>query len=329
MNLEFACPLCSADNYSLLHATKGGFTSFNGKKADFYICDGCGLVLKHPRPSKSELLDMFYAVEYWQARNISCNQLFQADSKSTKKLEIILQTMGKIERDEVVADIGCGFGSFTTAAANLLPDCKIIGIEPSIELCQALQNCNKQKNVEIINGRLEKLPPQLLGKVKMAFLVTVFEHIFEPVTALQKLHRLLTPDGYLVIDIPDVMETGNLGLDYYFRDFHLFYYSSQTLSTMLEKCGFEVVSVQRGGTFKATTPMLCVVAKKVTQARLDSFKPDEAREEAQRIKQHIFTAANQMKYSGPLNYIYRFKVRKPFLKWKHSVRTLQKKYIKF
>jgi SAM-dependent methyltransferase len=314
--IEYICPLCNEEKFDLLRQTEAGFTAFNKNKAKFYICNNCGLVFRYPRPNIEELLGMFYAVEYWQAKDINCSQLFKTSYSKKAKLNVVLKSIGEKWTNKSIIDMGCGFGSLVATLATELPKCQIVGIEPSLKLAEYLQDCNLKKNVEIIRGSIEKMPNDLSADV--VFLTTVFEHIFDPTMALEKLHNWLSSDGLLVIELPDVMEPGELGLDYFFRDFHLFYYSEHTLSSILGKNGFEVISVNRGGVFKtATAPTLCIIARKVKKGKF-VLKADEA----ERIKNRINLVHRKTRITSSLLYIYRYKLRRPFLSMAGKVKRM-------
>lgn len=325
MTSEFCCPLCAGTEHSLLHQTRGGIAAFNQQKAAFHICHGCGLVFRFPLPTALETLHNFYEVEYWQAPPPTAQQVFQLGGGLLRRWKHLQATLGWPWPDGTVVDVGCGFGHLTATLAHLLPDCQIVGLEPSLKLVKSLQSFTPQGNIEIQAGSLETFTAR--SDIKAFVLMTVFEHILDARAALRKLHDLLAPEGWLVIELPDVMEPSRFGLDYFFRDFHLFYYSDRTLSALLRQCGFEVVRVERGGAFRnASGPTLCVVARKaqaVAASATSASAPatvaaDPA--EAARIRTHITTFAQAERWRGPLRYLFNYKVRLPLLRSYTTVR---------
>ena len=73
----------------------------------------------------------------------------------------------------------------------------------------------------------------------------VLEHLYNPVTYLEAVHRLLKPDGRLVVQVPNAAcwqflifgESWN-GIDV---PRHLVNFRTRDLDMLLEKCGFEVL----------------------------------------------------------------------------------------
>lgn len=313
--IAFPCPACERDRFSLLHKTRGGPTAFNHNKAAFYICDGCGLVIRYPRPAAAELLEEFYKVEYWEEQNITQRQLFNVAESTRKRVEEFLQAVDEDWSEGMVVDVGCGFGDMAATLADLLPECKIIGLEPSVEVAQTLRDCNSRANVEIVTGSLDSFQYGGNGRIRAVFLSHVFEHILDPVAALVKLREMLAPGGWLFIEVPDVMEPGVFGLDYFFRDFHLFYYSENTLSSLLTRTEFEVKAVKRGGAFRITTaPTLCLIAKRPNDSTALVSTAIRSRPESQRVRTRINAVRDQTRFTGPLRFIYRYRVKRRLMK---------------
>ncbi len=321
MHNDFICPLCQTPDHSPLHRTSGGFTAFNRNRADFYLCDQCGLVFRLPMPDSRELVHEFYEVEYWRARNLQCHELLKVQPHLIDRLEAIFEAIGERWDEGTIIDVGCGFGHLAATLAQLFPDCRVIGLEPDLNLAKSLQTCKTQQNIEIVAGSLESFNSNDRGTIVAAYLSTVFEHIFDPVKGLQKLHRMLAPGGWLVIELPDVMEPGVLGLDYFFRDFHLFYYSDRTLSALLNQCGFEVCGLKRGGVFRtATAPTLCVAARKIENPPEGRKLQPDLSGEPERIRERIRSVRKATRLRGPINFIYRYRIRMPLLKLKSAIR---------
>lgn len=312
MSAAFCCPLCASTTHSLLHRTRGGWTSFNRRAASFELCHGCGLVMRWPLPSAVETLHNFYAVEYWQNAPPA---VFAPTQAQTQRWEALQHLSGAPWPAGAIVDVGCGSGHFTALLAQHLTDRQVIGLEPSTVLAERLQNWHSANNIQIVAGSLENF--RSTGTISAFFLLTVFEHLLDARAALQKMHALLATEGWLVIETPDVLEPGRFGLDYFFRDFHLFYYSEHTLTLLLRQCGFEIHKVQRGGAFRtASGPTLCVTARKVADPLSTAAQPAEA----ERVRRHIETYGKKHRIRGPLRVFYNYKLRLPLLRLKGKLR---------
>jgi SAM-dependent methyltransferase len=80
----------------------------------------------------------------------------------------------------------------------------------------------------------------------------VIEHLTDPRAALELAHRLLRPDGLLVIHTIDIESpfARLMGARWpWLMEMHLTYFSRRTLREMLETCGFRVLSDRPQGRF--------------------------------------------------------------------------------
>jgi len=87
---------------------------------------------------------------------------------------------------------------------------------------------------------LNKRLPIENDKYDTAICISVVEHLLEPQLALDEIYRILKPSGHLLLATPWVYPFHGEPHDY-------FRYSRFALKYMLEKSGFELVSVQPTG----------------------------------------------------------------------------------
>jgi SAM-dependent methyltransferase len=81
----------------------------------------------------------------------------------------------------------------------------------------------------------------------------VLEHIHDPIEFLKKVMQKLSPGGKVIIEVPNVDEILvstykiNKHLDFYWEIAHNYYFSKNTLGTVLEKAGlrYEIFPLQR------------------------------------------------------------------------------------
>jgi ArsR family transcriptional regulator len=102
-----------------------------------------------------------------------------------------------IDPNAVVGDLGCGTG---TVAQCLGPFCeRIVAVDASKEMLEAAkENLSGQRNVELREGSLEKLPIQN-GELDVALLMLVLHHLPEPKRVLAEVARALKPGGRVLI----------------------------------------------------------------------------------------------------------------------------------
>ena len=102
-----------------------------------------------------------------------------------------------LEKPGRLLDIGCANGELLRCFGLLAPHWKLSGFEIDDK---------RKEEVEQIPG-VEKFASGSLDKLKTRFdiitLIHVLEHLPNPVQWLKDLHRLLTPTGYVLIQVPD------------------------------------------------------------------------------------------------------------------------------
>lgn len=79
----------------------------------------------------------------------------------------------------------------------------------------------------------------------------VIEHLWEDVAALKEIHRLLAPDGGLLLTVPFYHDI---------PEFHFRIHSPQTIRRLLAYCGFEVVEIAYRGLAMKSNPLAAGLA---------------------------------------------------------------------
>jgi SAM-dependent methyltransferase len=150
--------------------------------------------------------------------------------------------------DSRAIEVGVGSGRF--AAPLGIP----IGIEPS----RALGRIARLRGIEVIRGRAESIPIRD-ESCSSVLLMTVICFLDDPVPAFGELHRILIPQGTLVLGFIEregqiaqkhIRERGR-------RRFlsHARFYSSTEVQALLENAGLRVIAIDTQAGF-------CVVVAK-------------------------------------------------------------------
>jgi SAM-dependent methyltransferase len=150
--------------------------------------------------------------------------------------------------DSRAIEVGVGSGRFAAPLGITL------GIEPS----RALGRMARRRGIEVIRGRAESIPIRD-ESCSSALLVTVICFLDDPVPAFRELHRILIPQGTLVLGF---IERGGQIARKYLRGggkrrflSHARFYSSDEVRALLENAGFRVITVDSQAGF-------CVVSSR-------------------------------------------------------------------
>lgn len=139
--------------------------------------------------------------------------------------EAVVKTAPYIKGD--IIDVGCGKKPYK----SLFSYSKYIGIEVE-------QDGHDHTNEDIDVFYDGKVIPFEANTFDSAITSQVLEHVFEPDAFLKEIHRVLKPNGHLLLTVPFVWDEHEQPFDYA-------RYSSFGLKYLLEKNGFEVVLYQK------------------------------------------------------------------------------------
>lgn len=98
---------------------------------------------------------------------------------------------------EQILDLGSGMGRFSGYLAQAF-SAHVVGVEPSEKMRDAALRNNDRQDVRFVSGSGESIPLQD-GSVDMVFMSMIFHHLVDSDRCLREIHRVLAPDGFLVI----------------------------------------------------------------------------------------------------------------------------------
>jgi ubiquinone/menaquinone biosynthesis C-methylase UbiE len=208
--------------------------------ATFVKCQQCGLLYQNPRPTPDEM-ETHYPPEY-ESFNPE-----PSEKKASWLLSLALHR-GINKRTNFVTrhkeqgrllDIGCSTGYFLRGM-RMISGWEVYGVEVS---SHAAQIARQKYNLNVFNGTLDQANyPN--GYFDAITLWDVLEHLHDPKASLREIHRVLKPDGLLVLRIPngkswDAQLFGQYwaGLD---APRHLYVFDQGTLRQILEAVGFSI-----------------------------------------------------------------------------------------
>ena len=113
----------------------------------------------------------------------------------------------------------------------------------------------RSKGLQVIESGVEQLNPDEVGVFDAVSFLDVLEHLTDPLVALKAARQLLTPDGVLLVSVPNVghwpvvrdLMAGRF--DYLpvgiLCETHLRFFTADNLKELLESAGFALVELRR------------------------------------------------------------------------------------
>ncbi len=134
-------------------------------------------------------------------------QRFQIQD-ALQPLEDNLLQRANIAGAELILDIGCGVSPTTRRMAIAHPSSQIIGIDRSHELIdRARELAHELPNLNFQIGTVDRLDlPD--NYIDLVFARLLFQHLEQPIAALQEIYRVLKPGGRIcIVDTDDTWFT--------------------------------------------------------------------------------------------------------------------------
>ncbi len=239
------CPVCGSDRSRTIR--QATFDPSRIDSSDFRITDNryghcwtfkrclnCRMVYSSPAPEPGDLVRFYSLLD---------DREYGAEAEGrAKNFQAILESLGRTARPEGrLLDIGSANGLFIHLARK--QGYQAEGIEPSASL---VEEARTRYGIELFPGTLEEY--QTEKSFDIVTLLDLIEHIAEPVRFLNRINRLMNPDGILVIVTPDIDSLAARLLRrrwWHHRIAHINFFPLKTLSRLLDQCGFEIEKKRR------------------------------------------------------------------------------------
>ncbi len=228
--LHAHCNLCGHNRFRVIERDESPFQVLK--------CRNCGLVFVHPHPEPDALKGHYDKSYYSEWIN-------QQKNKRTRMWEARLNKIQKLRPRGKLLDVGCGEGLFLRLAQD--NGWQISGTELSP---YASKFSSKALGTEIYCGQLHQacFADHSFDVVTMWH---VLEHVEDPKSYLTEVHRVLKPQGLLVLAVPNVNDL-LMKLAYRIikrrslklfsindKEVHLYHFSPKTLRWYFDKTGFD------------------------------------------------------------------------------------------
>lgn len=233
------CPACGCSEI---------VESFEKSGFNYACCQRCMTLYVNPRPRFEDLID-FYAksesTEFW------INDFFKpvAEERRARIFRPRAEYVSGIlagRNGLTIGDIGAGFGIFLDELSRVRSGDRLVAIEPSprqAELCRSLGLEAEASALETLRG--------YDGAFDILTAFELFEHLHDPGGFLKHVFRMLKPGGRFLITTLNGMGFDILLLWEQSRSLlppvHLNFFNTNSIATLMEKCGFEVLETTTPG----------------------------------------------------------------------------------
>jgi len=241
-----ACPVCDSIKIQDYHMDYSGIKIAK--------CDDCSVQFMNPVYTDSYLNDYYnnYTGDSYSQKVVD-EQHFTANDY----LEFVEKYLGHTGS---MLDYGSGNGEHSKVGLQRGWD--VTGYDVDCEVAKKVSEKFKYKyfcgTFADVNWENEKFD--------LVYANQVVEHLKDPITALKLVRERLKDDGVLLVAVPNIHSlshrikfiTEKLGLrkdkvgKYYDTEHHVFYYDKISISNMLKKAGFDVISKHNSRKAKLT-----------------------------------------------------------------------------
>ena len=232
-SLPGRCAACGGEEGRRLAAVD----HITGERFEVVVCSRCGLGRTDPAPA--DLL-RHYPTGYYGSGGIRFNPLVEAAIRTSRGARVAAVTRARAAPGAIL-DIGCGRGLMLYDLARR--GWRTVGVEMSEA---ASRHAREVLGLDVRVGDLAgcKFPGASFDVVT---LFHVLEHLPDPDNALSEARRVITPDGRLLVEVPNFGSlqsrlTGGKGF-HVDAPRHLFHFTRASLVELLERAGFEPLGV--------------------------------------------------------------------------------------
>ena len=236
------CEICGATDWRVVYegsVRDGAFGKLTQETA-VAECGGCGI----QRLSEASCHDLeFHESEAYRK---SLNERTDAESFFATHDRLQSERLTVITphhlRNHVVADVGCGAGSFLDHISGVARE--IVAIDPCVEYHESLSKRGFHVFSYATEAKLENS-----GRVDTGIAFDVIEHVENPRAFLTDIRELLSPDGRLYVSTPNrndiLMEIASETYrPFFYRVHHRWYFDAHSLETCAKAAGLDLVEIR-------------------------------------------------------------------------------------
>jgi len=246
------CPLCYSDSFDIVYKEFLPPEGINiielfnpvlssERKYNLRIvkCKNCSMVYANPTPEPLQITEFYNKVDITGY----IKELEQREKTFKELIKEINEHTKQDKKTKFLLDIGAGAGILVKVANE--NGYNATGIEPTIS---AVKFGKEKLNIDLINGDFLEYD---FGEKKfdVITMIGVLAHLYSPDEVIKKINSLLNINGILIIITPDFNCFFSKLLKNKWRSIYfmvLNYFTEKTLTKLLEKNNFSIITKQKG-----------------------------------------------------------------------------------
>jgi SAM-dependent methyltransferase len=239
-----ACPVCASRDCQIEMRQIGDPLFRTSSRAfDLRHCVDCRTLFVDPMPMTADLAGYYPSRYWWKESPGLLNRLEAFYRRAVLMNHISFATRVCGAGLTRLLDVGCGSGAF-------LKEMKQRGVDAAgFEFSADAAACARDASgAEVRAGASLGEAGYTPGSFDVITLFHLLEHVPAPYTLIADVRRLLSPNGCLIVQVPNIQswQARLFGSRWYGLDVprHVVNYSNRSLERLLRECGFRIQRVR-------------------------------------------------------------------------------------
>ncbi len=240
--IDVACPICQCPDPQPLGDPLTDVENRVEGRYTIARCQVCQFIFLSRRPD-AESLNQCYGQNYYTAVATPKNRFrqFLYALRARARMHRLLRLHGRMPQS--LLEVGHGNMEFLKFLGQQFKGrCQLTGTDIKIH---AIHAPDPSFNIRLVEGDVGSL--NLGQSFETIVMYDVLEHIADPLIALRNLHKHLEPQGSLIGQVPNWNSVWRHGFSRHWSGLqiprHQNFFTAKTLRSLLEKTGFQLVSV--------------------------------------------------------------------------------------
>lgn len=233
------CIICNSKEIDLIYTSRIPLSITSDlrtwpKNANVFQCQTCGHSFKDAGKISLELAKLYESYKLFESSDAKDQAIFVGPSPKSRSQILVesLSTLANLPENGKFLDIGCNKGVLLKEFGNKYPRWNLYGYEISKDYGTYVKKIKNFK--KYYWGEVSRINEQF----DLITLIHTLEHIANPVSFLKQIKKLVSPNGLLLIQVPNFRLNP---FDIIIYE-HISHFYPEILEALLVKSGFEVAA---------------------------------------------------------------------------------------